>query len=110
MRCEVGALFSSRHACTEFLDPAVRQSARQTLDHAGIGGLVMIGGNGSLAGAMHLSDPAEASDWEAGVVGIPASIDNDIALTSLSIGVDTATRRRRHLRRHLPGVAHKRRW
>lgn len=84
-----GTLLQSAR-CTEFLDPAVRQSARQTLDHAGIGGLVVIGGNGSLTGAMHLSNPAEAGDWDVGVVGIPASIDNDIALTSLSIGVDTA--------------------
>ena len=36
------------------------------------------------------SDPAEAGDWPVRVLVIPASIDNDIALTSLSIGVDTA--------------------
>ncbi len=76
--------------CAEFHDPAVREQARQVLTESGVGGLIVIGGNGSLAGALHLSDPDEAGDWAVRVVGIPASIDNDIALTSLSIGVDTA--------------------
>lgn len=76
--------------CPEFHDPAVRARGRAVLDDAGIGGLIVIGGNGSLAGAMHLSDPTEAGEWPVRVIGIPASIDNDIALTSLSIGVDTA--------------------
>ncbi len=50
----------------------------------------MIGGNGSLTGALALTDPEEAGDDPVRVIGIPASIDNDLALTSLSIGVDTA--------------------
>ena len=76
--------------CPEFLDPAVRQRARDVLSDADIGGLIVIGGNGSLTGALHLTDPQEAGDWPVRLMGIPASIDNDIALTSLSIGVDTA--------------------
>jgi 6-phosphofructokinase 1 len=52
---------------------------------AGFGGLVVIGGNGSLTGAHHL-----ASECGIPVVGIPASIDNDIGCTSTAIGVDTA--------------------
>ena len=76
--------------CVEFHEPAVRQQARDVLTDARIDGLIVIGGNGSLTGAYHLSDPDEAGDWPVRVVGIPASIDNDIALTSLSIGVDTA--------------------
>jgi len=76
--------------CAEFHDPNVRQQARDVLTSASVGGLIVIGGNGSLTGALHLSDPAEAGDWPVQVIGIPASIDNDIALTSLSIGVDTA--------------------
>ncbi len=76
--------------CQEFHDPAVRQRSREMLSGAGIDGLIVIGGNGSLSGALDLSDPEEAGDWPVRVVGIPASIDNDIALTSLSIGVDTA--------------------
>lgn len=76
--------------CTEFHEPEARQSARHVLTEAEVGGLVVIGGNGSLTGAQLLSDPAEAGDWPVRVLGIPASIDNDVALTSLSIGVDTA--------------------
>ncbi len=84
-----GTLLQSAR-CAEFHEPEVRRTARAVLTDAGIGGLIVIGGNGSLAGAFHLSDPSEADDWPVRVVGIPASIDNDIALTSLSIGVDTA--------------------
>lgn len=76
--------------CPEFHDAASRQVAREVLAAGRIDGLIVIGGNGSLTGALHLSDPDEAADWPVRVVGIPASIDNDIALTSLSIGVDTA--------------------
>jgi 6-phosphofructokinase 1 len=56
----------------------------------GVDGLVAIGGNGTLTGLTLLSDPAEAGDWPVQCIGIPASIDNDIALTGLAIGVDTA--------------------
>ena len=84
-----GTLLQSAR-CAEFHEPEVRQKARDVLTDAGIEGLVVIGGNGSLTGAFHLSNPEEAGDWPVRVVGIPASIDNDIALTSLSIGVDTA--------------------
>jgi len=76
--------------CLEFHESEVRDQARKVLSDAEVDGLIVIGGNGSLTGALLLSDPAEAGDWPVRVVGIPASIDNDIALTSLSIGVDTA--------------------
>lgn len=52
---------------------------------AGFDGLVVIGGNGSLSGALAL---AMAQDVP--VAGLPASIDNDIGCTALAIGVDTA--------------------
>jgi 6-phosphofructokinase 1 len=44
----------------------------------------------TLTGALHLSDPSEAGEWPVRVFGISASVDNDVALTILSIGVDTA--------------------
>lgn len=47
--------------------------------------LVVIGGDGSLAGA-----GAIGARWRRPVVGLPATIDNDIAATDLSIGHDTA--------------------
>jgi 6-phosphofructokinase 1 len=52
---------------------------------APLGGLIVIGGNGSLAGAHAL-----ARQTKIPVIGIPASIDNDIGCTSTAIGVDTA--------------------
>jgi 6-phosphofructokinase 1 len=52
---------------------------------AGVEGLVVIGGNGSLTGA-HLL----AREHGVRVMGIPASIDNDIGCTALAIGTDTA--------------------
>ncbi|MEM6995150.1 MAG: ATP-dependent 6-phosphofructokinase [Myxococcota bacterium] len=50
-----------------------------------LSGLVVIGGNGSLAGAHAL-----AAESKTPVVGIPASIDHDVGCTGTSIGVDTA--------------------
>lgn len=60
-----------------------QKQAREWLAEARIRGLVVIGGNGSLAGARTLVDAVA-------VAGVPASIDNDVACTSMSIGVDTA--------------------
>ena len=86
----VGGTCLQSARCLEFHEPRTRSAARSVLTEAGVEALVVIGGNGSLTGALALSDPDEAGDWPVRVVGIPASIDNDIALTSLSIGVDTA--------------------
>jgi 6-phosphofructokinase 1 len=86
---EGGTILGSAR-CKEFLRREVRDLARLRLAARGVDGLVVIGGNGSLAGARALADPAEAGATPPLVVGVPASIDNDLALTSLSIGVDTA--------------------
>jgi len=75
--------------CLEFHQQAARDRARAVLEARGIEGLIVIGGNGSLTGALHLSDTTEA-DNAVPVIGIPASIDNDLALTGFAIGVDTA--------------------
>lgn len=76
--------------CPEFMEPAGRQRAREILARHQIDGLIVIGGNGSLAGAAALTDPEEAGEEAISVMGVPASIDNDIGLTGLAIGVDTA--------------------
>lgn len=76
--------------CLDFHEREVRDKARANLRARGIEGLIVIGGNGSLTGALALSDPKEAGEGAPRVMGIPASIDNDIALTSMCIGVDTA--------------------
>ena len=76
--------------CKEFHEVAVRDRARAQLAQHGLDGLVVIGGNGSLTGALKLADPEELKGQALQIVGVPASIDNDLALTGLSIGVDTA--------------------
>jgi 6-phosphofructokinase 1 len=86
-----GGTFLGSARCKEFHQREVRDTARRVLRERGIEGLIVIGGNGSLTGALHLADPAERGDGPPlSIIGIPASIDNDLALTSLSIGVDTA--------------------
>lgn len=76
--------------CKRFYDVAARDQARAFLTREGVDGLIVIGGNGSLTGLTLLSDPQEAEGWPVRCIGIPASIDNDVALTGLAIGVDTA--------------------
>lgn len=76
--------------CKAFHQRETRDRARAKLADAGIEALMVIGGNGSLAGAHALADPAEAGPDGIRVVGVPASIDNDIGFTGISIGVDTA--------------------
>src|SRR5690606_4228132 len=60
------------------------RAARMVSDYS-LDGIVVIGGNGSMEGA-HLI----ATEHGVPVIGIPASIDNDIGLTREAIGVDTA--------------------
>jgi len=76
-------LQSSR--CKRMYSPEGVDEARKRLTDLGIHGLVVIGGDGSLTGARELAKRGMP------VVGIPASIDNDLACTDMAIGVDTAT-------------------
>jgi 6-phosphofructokinase 1 len=68
----------------EVREPEGRERVVERLEEAGVEGLVIIGGGGSLTSAKAMG--------EAGVeaVGVPATIDNDIPGTELAIGVDTA--------------------
>jgi 6-phosphofructokinase 1 len=70
--------------CPEFLEEHGRRSSLEQLGEHGIDGLVVIGGNGSQAGAHALSRAGAV------VVGIASTIDNDLVGSDLSIGVDTA--------------------
>ncbi len=76
-------LGSARSA--RFREASGRAKAVESLRGAGVEGLVVIGGNGSLTGA-HLL----AREHGVRVMGIPASIDNDIGCSALAIGTDTA--------------------
>lgn len=66
-----------------FMTPNGRQAAFEVLRNQGIEHLIVVGGNGSLRGAY------EFSKLGINVIGIPATIDNDIVYTQ-SIGFDTA--------------------
>jgi 6-phosphofructokinase 1 len=76
-------LQSSR--CKRMYTPEGVDHARRRLQELGIQGLIVLGGDGSLTGARELAKRGMP------VVGIPASIDNDLAGTEMAIGVDTAT-------------------
>jgi len=79
-----GGTFLQSARCKELYDEAGQQKASDRLRELGVEGLVVIGGDGSLKGArsMHLRGIP--------TIGIPASIDNDIPFTDMSLGVDTA--------------------
>jgi 6-phosphofructokinase 1 len=61
-----------------------RKEALENLERHNVDVLVILGGDGSLTGALRLH--------EAGfpVMGAPATIDNDVAFTDMAMGVDTA--------------------
>lgn len=80
-----GGTFLGSSRCPRFLTSEGRRKACLTMTEAGIGGLIIIGGNGSLTGAHLLGHECAVP-----IVGIPASIDNDIGGTTDAIGVDTA--------------------
>jgi 6-phosphofructokinase 1 len=68
-----------------FYDRESRVVAAQQLAEYSITGVIVIGGNGSMAGVHALSQETDVP-----IVGIPASIDNDIGLTREALGVDSA--------------------
>jgi 6-phosphofructokinase 1 len=68
----------------EFKTPQGQKRGLRRLNEHGIDGLIVIGGDGSLRGALALHTLGFP------VVGVPGSIDNDIWGTNMSIGVDTA--------------------
>ncbi|MBE6949258.1 MAG: 6-phosphofructokinase [Ruminococcaceae bacterium] len=68
----------------EFMTEAGQKRAADNCRYMGIDGLVTIGGDGTFRGAEALSKHGVS------VVGIPATIDNDIACTTYTIGYDTA--------------------
>lgn len=71
--------------CTEFRKEEGVAKAAGTLALHKLDGLVVIGGEGSLRGALALSRKTETP-----IVAIPASIDNDVFGTDETIGFDTA--------------------
>ncbi|MBQ7656612.1 MAG: 6-phosphofructokinase [Clostridia bacterium] len=68
----------------EFMTPEGRQKAVNTCKMLGLDGIVAIGGDGTFRGALELSRLGVP------VVGVPATIDNDVGCTNYTIGFDSA--------------------
>ena len=75
-------LYTAR--CAEFRTPEGQQRGAEICRKHGIDGLVVIGGDGSFAGAQKLANLG------INTIGIPGTIDLDIACTEYTIGFDTA--------------------
>ena len=75
-------LYTARSA--EFMTPEGRQKAVATCKLLGLDGVIAIGGDGTFRGALELSRLGIP------VMGIPATIDNDISCSKYTIGFDTA--------------------
>jgi 6-phosphofructokinase 1 len=71
--------------CKDFFEYEGRKKAYDNLKKRGINGLVIIGGDGSFKGALKFSE-----DFDIPCIGLPGTIDKDIAGTDFTIGFDTA--------------------
>lgn len=69
----------------DFLSEEGQRRASDSVKKLGIEGLIVIGGDGSFHGAYDLN-----KKWQIPTVGIPATIDNDIAGSDLTIGFVSA--------------------
>lgn len=61
-----------------------------TLERNGVGVLFVIGGDGTLRGALRISEEIRQRNLPIGVMGLPKTIDNDIAYIERSFGFETA--------------------
>ncbi len=71
--------------CKEFYEYEGRKKAYNNLKKRGINGLVILGGDGSFRGAQIFSN-----EFDIPCIGLPGTIDKDIAGTDFTIGFDTA--------------------
>lgn len=81
----VGGTILHTRRCPEFETAKGIKKAAKTLSKTGVEGLVVIGGDGSLRGACELGKETSTI-----IVGLPATIDNDVYGTDETIGFDTA--------------------
>ncbi len=82
---QLGGTILRTARCAEFQTPEGRQIAYNRLVSEGIEALVVIGGDGSLAGARIF-----AQEYNFPIIGLPATIDNDLQGTDSTIGFNTA--------------------
>lgn len=80
-----GGTFLKTARCPEFKDVEVQRLAADALSAYGIDGLVVIGGDGTFRGARDLTE-----NFGIKIMGIPGTIDNDMAYTDFTVGFDTA--------------------
>lgn len=80
-----GGTFLKSARCKDFYTSEGRKKAYENLKNANIDALIVIGGDGTFAGAVCFKE-----EFNFPVVGIPATIDNDINGTDFTIGYDTA--------------------
>ncbi len=80
-----GGTFLRTARCPEFTTIEGQKEAAETLSAFGIEGVIAIGGDGTFRGAKDLSDNCGIK-----VIGIPGTIDNDLAYTDYTLGFDSA--------------------
>ena len=81
--CEGGTILKTARS-KEFMTKEGRKKAYDNIVKEGIDALVVIGGNGSLTGAMLF-----AQEYDFCCIGLPGTIDNDLYGTDSTIGYDT---------------------
>lgn len=69
---------------TKQIDPDVLQACKDSMDALNVDGLLVIGGDGTLSGALQLAE------YDVKMVGIPKSIDNDLYATDATFGFASA--------------------
>ena len=82
---QLGGTILRTSRCPEFRKRKGLRKAAETLALNNVDGLIVIGGNGSFQGALELSKEIDTL-----IVGVPATIDNDVFGTDETIGFDTA--------------------
>ena len=82
---QLGGTILKTGRCEEFYQPEGRATAARQVREAGMEGLVAIGGDGTFRGAHAMWD-----EHRIPVIGVPATIDNDVYGTDTTIGYDTA--------------------
>jgi 6-phosphofructokinase 1 len=81
-----GGTFIGTARSQRFFDESIQKQVVERLQEENVSGLIIIGGDGSFIGALKLSQLGLLT------IGIPATIDNDIKDTDLSLGFNTAVR------------------
>ena len=82
---QLGGTILRTSRCPEFKKKEGIKKAAETLALNNVDGLIVIGGDGSFRGALELSRETDSL-----IVGVPATIDNDVFGADETIGFDTA--------------------